>query len=241
MIAAEDLLGIGLYSTSEAALYARVRTQLVANWMHGTAVNKAVIEPELGADEKKIVTFLDFIQTLAIRRIRNETRLSLQKIRNGYTKAREEYGVKFPFAVKTTRIGLFGPPANPQKQEVFVCLNATNDDEVKKYFQLTGKKHGNQLIGEVVMSYARFIDFSPYTGLACRYVSYKSDDGRVLMDPELHFGEPFIESCGYAAYTLFNAYQTELSVERAAKIHNVEPRDIRLAIDYFDYLNPVAA
>ncbi len=241
MIAAKDLLGIGLYSTSEAALYARVRPQLVANWMHGTASNEAVIEPELGVDEKKIVTFLDFIQTLAIRRLRNETRLSLQKIRQGYAQAREEYGVKFPFAAQTARIGLFGPPNNLNKQEVFVCLNKENDEEVEKYFQLTGKKRGNQLIGEVVMTYARFIDFSPDTGLASRFVSYKSDDGRVLMDPEIHFGEPFIESCGYSAYTLFNAYQTELSVERAAKIYDVEPREIRLAMDYYDYLNPVAA
>ena len=147
----------------------------------------------------------------------------------------------FLLLLKPQEIGLFGPPNNLKKQEVFICLNKKNDAEVEKYFQLTGKKHGNQLIGEVVMTYARFIDFSPDTGLATRFVSYKSDDGRVLMDPELHFGEPFIESCGYTAYTLFNAYQTELSVERAAKIYDVEPREIRLAMDYYDYLNPVAA
>ena len=61
------------------------------------------------------------------------------------------------------------------------------------------------------------------------------------MDPEVSFGEPLIEETGYTAHALFNAYQTEMTIERAAKIYGVEPRHIQLAIDFFDYLNPSAA
>jgi uncharacterized protein (DUF433 family) len=238
MVAAADLLGIGLYSPSEAALYARVRTQLISSWVYG---NRAVIEPELRDTDDRIVTFLDFIQTLAIRRLRNERRVSLQKIREGYRRAREEFDVRYPFAEESVRIGLFGPPNDPRKQDVFLCLKKQDDEEVDKYFQLTGKKHGNQLIGQVVMTYARFLTYDPASQLACKYLCFKTDDGCVVMDPEIHFGEPFVEACGFTAHTLFNAYQTEGTIERAAKIYDVESRFIQLAIDYFDFLTPTVA
>lgn len=124
---------------------------------------------------------------------------------------------------------------------MFLCLHKQSKQEVNQYFQLTGKKRGNQLIGEIILSYARYLEFDPETGVASRYACYKSDDGRVMMDPEVHFGEPFIKSCGYTAHTLFNASQTEGTIERAAKIYGVEEREIRLAVDYFDYLSPTAA
>jgi uncharacterized protein (DUF433 family) len=240
----ERLLGVGLYSPSEAAFYARVRPQLMSRWVYGTQgvrVSDPVFEAELGTTEDKIVTFVDFVQALAIRRLRNERHISLQKIREAYYRAREEHGVKHPFATAGARIGLFGPPDRPDRQVLFICLNKTDEEEVKQFFQLTGKKHGNQLIGEVVMTYARFLEYDPETRLACRFTAFKSDDGHVTMDPQVSFGEPLIEETGYTAHALFNGYQTEGTIERAAKIYGVEPRHIQLAVDYFDYLNLTAA
>jgi len=52
------------------------------------------------------------------------------------------------------------------------------------------------------------------------------------MDPQISFGEPLIEATGYTAHALFNAYQTEGTPDRAAKIYGVEPSHIQLAIDY---------
>jgi uncharacterized protein (DUF433 family) len=243
MIQAEKLLGVGLYSPSEAALYARVRPQLISRWVYGTQGDRAsdpVFEPELGTTEEKIVTFLDFVQALAIRRLRNERHVSLQKIREAYYRAKKEHGVKHPFATEGVRVGLFGPLDRPDRQVVFICFEK-DEERAQKFFQLTGKKHGNQLIGEVVMTYARFLEYDPKTQLACRFTAFKSDDGQVTMDPQVLFGEPFIEATGYTAHALFGAYQTESTIERAAKIYGVEPSQIQLAIDYFDYLNLPAA
>jgi len=91
------------------------------------------------------------------------------------------------------------------------------------------------------MTYARFLEFHPDTKLACKFTPFQSEDGVVTMDPEVRFGEPFIEATGYTAHALFNAYQTEVTLNRAAEIYGVEPRHIQLAIDFFDYLNPAAA
>ena len=125
---------------------------------------------------------------------------------------------------KPQRIGLFGPPNNLNKQEVFVCLNKENDEEVEKYFQLTGKKRGNQLIGEVVMTYARFIDFSPDTGLPLALSRTRVMMVAFSWTRKFILANHLSNHADTAAYTLFNAYQTELSVERAAKIYDVRAK-----------------
>lgn len=241
MIKAADLLGKGLYSPSEAALYARVSPRLMTRWAYGTAQGASVIDPQLGDTEGKTLTFLDFVQALAIGRLRTDVRISLQKIRAAYDNARKEFGVEFPFAMKTTRIGLFGPPNDVKKQELFICFE-TDDEETAKIFQLTGKKRGNQLIREVVRTYARHLSWDQSTDLAVRYIPFERQGGQIVMDPSVRFGEPYVDSCGYTARALYDAYRAERSIERAAAMYGVRPEDIELAIDYFvDYLKPNAA
>jgi uncharacterized protein (DUF433 family) len=239
MISAKALLGVGLYSTAEAALYARVSSQLISRWVFGTEQGQSVINHQLGGADEKIVTFLDFVQALAIRRIRQERRIPLTKIREAYNRAREQFSVEYPFAMDSTRIGLFGPPDNPLKQEIYLCIGQ-NEEGVQKYFQLTGQKCGNQLIGEVVRTYAKRLHFNQ-DGIARSFTAYETPDGHITMDPEIRFGEPFIETSGYTAHTLFDAYKSEGNVNRAAEIYGVEPREVELAVDYFDYLKPTCA
>jgi len=241
VVTADKLLGIGLYSVSEAALYARVAPSLMARWVFSTSHGVSVIEPELGNTEEKIVTFLDFVQALAIRRIRQERRIPLTKIRDAYFRARDKYGVKYPFALESTRIGLFGPPDDPRRQEIFICLDK-DDGEVQAYFQLTGKQRDNQLIGEVVRTYAHRLVFDPGTGLALRYIAYPTGGAaaeQIIMDPAIRFGEPYFRSSGYTARTLYDAYRSEGMPERAAEIYGVGKDQIELAIEFFDFLKPV--
>ncbi len=238
MIKADRLLGVGLYSPADAALYARVPTQLVTRWIYGTKSGDSVIDPQL-EDQDRVVTFLDFVQTLAIRRIRQERRISLEKIRQAYNVAREDFGVEYPFALASTRIGLFGPPRNKAKQEIWISIGE-DADGAAKYFQLTGKKRHNQLIGEVVLTYSRRLVFDQ-DGLAKEYKAFDTSEGNVLMNPAVRFGEPFIESCGYTAKTLFDAYQVEGSPARVAELYGVKESDVNLAIEYFDYLRPANA
>lgn len=238
MIKAADLLGVGLYSPPEAALYARVSTRLMRRWVYGNRQGESVIEPQLGLSEEKTVTFLDFVQALAVRRIRNDHHISLQTIREAYLRARTEFGIRYPFALESSRIGLFGPPNNPARQVIFICVNK-GDEETQQYFQLTGKKHGNQLIKEVVRTYSYRLTYDPASKLACRYTAFEALGEQVTMDPAIKFGEPVVMSSGYAAATLYDAYLAEGSVERAADIYKVPQQQIAAAIEYFDFINPV--
>jgi uncharacterized protein (DUF433 family) len=244
MIRANDMLGVGLYSPSEAALYARVKTSLMKRWLYGNSQGESVIEPQFGTTEEKDVTFLDFVQALAIRKIRLEQPgISLQKIREAFFRAKEEFGVPYPFALDSTHIGLFGPPDNPKKQVIWLCVGK-DDDGANKYFQLTGKKNKNQMIGEVVRSYAYRLIFDDNTKLAKKFLAYPTTQDapeHIVMDPAVRFGEPYLESCGYTARTLYDAYRSEGTPKRAAEIYNVKEEQITLVAEYFDYLKPIAA
>jgi len=240
MVSANSLLGVGLYSVGEAALYARVRTQTMSRWVYGNSTGESVIKSQIETeDTDKIITFLDFVQSLAIRRIRNERRVPLSKIREAYRRAKEEFNVPYPLALNSTRIGLFGPDNNPSKQEIYICLEK-DDSEAKKYFQLTGKKFNNQLIGEVVATYSSRLVYDN-DGLATSYVAFNTPEGKFVMDPEVRFGEPFSKETGYTARTLFDAYQSEGSVARAAQIYGIDRKTVELAVEYYDYLNPPSA
>ncbi len=244
MIRMADLLGVGIYSPSEAALYARVTTGLMNRWIFGNKQGSPVIAPQLGTPEEKDITFLDFVQALAVRRIRKEhPKISLQTIREAYFRAKDEYQTPYPFALDNTRIGLFGPPNEPKKQVIWLCVGE-DEEGARRYFQLTGKKHHNQMICEVVRSYAYRLVFDDTTKLACKYKAFptvKDAPEFIVMDPQVRFGEPFFESCGYTARTLFDAYISEGSPTRAAKVYGVTTEQVELAMEFFDYLSPSAA
>jgi hypothetical protein len=103
MIAAvcPDILGTGIYTIPEASFYARVPAQTVSRWMFGDAKGSRVLSPTILV-EKKLVTFLDFVQVLAIRAIRIQKRVPLKKIRQAVELAEETLNVDYPFARKHT-------------------------------------------------------------------------------------------------------------------------------------------
>jgi len=245
MIRARDMLGVGIYSPAEAALYARVQTQLVTRWLYGTARDEPVIQPQLGEDEKT-VSFLDFVQAMAIRQIRNEARIPMSKVREAYLRARADFGVEYPFALDHTRIGRFGPPDKPKYQDIWICIDP-DDKQSRKFFQLTGKKFGSQLIGEVVLTYAERLTYND-AHLATEFIAWPAaspsvvqSTQQILMNPDVRFGEPYLSESGYTASTLYDAYRCEGSIEQVADLYEVSPDDVRMSIDYFDYLKPPTA
>lgn len=90
-------LGNGLYTVPEAALYARVPTGIMTRWLFGTKSGKSIIDPQFGRDNR-LVSFLDLIQTLAIREIRIQKRVPLAKFRQAIKVAKQKYNLDFPFA-----------------------------------------------------------------------------------------------------------------------------------------------
>src|ERR1041385_3347657 len=96
--------GTGLYTLGEAATYARIPLRTISSWFRRDSAMSRVFP----GDDSKIIGFLDFIQTLAVRNLRVHYDISLQKIRDAVERAKEEFNLDYPFARKHTTY-LFDP------------------------------------------------------------------------------------------------------------------------------------
>ncbi|HUU83530.1 MAG TPA: hypothetical protein VM243_08505 [Phycisphaerae bacterium] len=227
---AKDLLAIGLYTPSEAAFYARVHPAAMARWIHGDRRGEPALRAQLEGDPERKVTFLDFVQALAIREIRRDHKVSLQKIRDAVQVAQRDYGVDYPFAMRHTTF-LFG-------QEILIQIQGRDGPGL---VQVSGTQKHQRMIRKVAELFMEELTFGE-AGLATRYRIFRHLDQTVAMDPRQRTGQPLIESCGYTAIALHEAYRTEGSVEAAATAYGVDPSAIELAIRFYDHLKgPVAA
>ena len=57
-ISKDELLGVGLYTASEAAMYVHVQPQQVMRWLHGTGRGRPVVEAQFRG-HREVVSFLD--------------------------------------------------------------------------------------------------------------------------------------------------------------------------------------
>ena len=224
VIAAEPVLGVGLYSAREAALYARVRPQLMARWLFGGASGEAVIDRQLKSEDR-IITFLDFVQAMAVRAVRIERKVPLQKIRQAIQNAEQKYGVSRPFARKHKTF-LNG-------DEIVIKIN---DDEL---VEVTGRHAHNRVIKEVAELYMIDVGFDP-DGIASRYTPLQQGEIAVTMNPAIRFGEPVLMSCGYTAKALWEAFKVEGGIDPAALVCGVTPAEVELACRYYDNLLSLA-
>lgn len=224
----ESLLGIGLYAPAEAAFYARVQTKTINRWLYGDRQGERVIHTQLPAQDQKVVTFLDFVQSLAIREIRSRHNVDLQKIRQAVDLA-EARGIRYPFAVQHTAY-LFSDNKDEGHGNIVLKIN-------DRLIQASGDARRNIVMKEVAQLYLQDLAFSPSTGLAESYTAWKGPAGkRIVMNPKIRFGEPVVESCGYTAQTLWESYEIEGGVVAAAEAYDVPSEDIELALRYYDHL-----
>lgn len=231
---ARDLVGVGIYTPNEAARYARVSTRTMQRWVFGDRQGDAVIQPQLAASEK-LVTFLDFVQTLAIRSVRlRQKGFPLQKIRAACDTATDHYSLRFPLAARDHKIFLFGPLDNPNQCEMVIRFgqDEAGDDRL---LQISGRKRGNYVMTQIAEPFMMGLEFgdSPF---AERYVAWERNGLTIVMDPHKRLGEPYLPSCGYTALALWEAYVSEGGIERAAKVYGVTTEEVQLAYEYYDHL-----
>jgi uncharacterized protein (DUF433 family) len=229
MIASPDtLLGIGIYSPQEAAFYARVRTETMNRWLYGSKKGERVVDPQLPSQDEKTVTFLDFVQSLAVREIRSRHKIPLEKIREAVLLAKER-GIDYPFA-RQHRAYLLSDGKSEGHGEIVLQIDV-------QMIQASGQAKRNLIMKDVAQLYLQDLAFSPDTGLAETYTAWSDAAGRkVVMNPKVRFGEPFVPACGYTAQTLWEAYEIEGGVDAAASAYEVTREDVELALRYYDHL-----
>lgn len=215
MIIQNDILKNGLYTVSEAATYARLHYSTLHRWME---INEFKI-----MNGEKFITFLDFVQALAIREIRRQHNISLQKIREALNRAKDEYEITHPFAMNHATF-LLG-------KDIHIKLKDESD-----LTQLTGKQSGQMVMRPIIEVYLHDLTFGE-SGLAIEYKPYNG----ILMNPLINFGEPILENAKLPAFDLWEAVQTEGSFEGAAEAYGISKEEVIIASKYIETLNLQAA
>ena len=214
--------GIGVYSISEASRYAKMHQATLRNWFYGTATRDPLHRSGIQSDDFKAVTFLDFVEAVAIRSLRVDYRVSFQKIREALKNAKDQFDIDHPFAHKDHRTTLIG-------NDLHIFLSEDKENPV----QLTGKGVGQKSLKSCIESYMQDLSFDE-NGLANLYHAYEFKGQRVVLNPKIHFGTPVLEENGYTAETLYRAVLAEGSIERAAELYEVTPSSVEAAYRYYN-------
>src|SRR5271165_6529843 len=96
--------GIGIYSIPEAARYARMHVHTLRHWF----ARDALYESEVDSQDLKAISFLDFVEVLAVRSLRVDYGVSLQRIREALREAKERYNMQHLFAHREHKTVLIG-------------------------------------------------------------------------------------------------------------------------------------
>lgn len=220
--------GRGLYTSKEAAFYARMPTVTMNRWLQGSRNGERVIRPEAfggPGEHDKFLTFMDFVQALAIRAFRT-CKIPLQKIRTAVNNAADRYGVEHPFA----------------RSHVTFWDGTDIHIEISDGLltQVTGKQIGQGSFKKIVEVYLRDLNFND-EGVADSYRAFSWNDAEIMMNPKIRFGEPIVLSCGYTAQSLWQASITEGSIEAASRVYGVAVEEAEAAYRYYDFLQAKAA
>jgi uncharacterized protein (DUF433 family) len=223
-----NLLGIGLYTPSEAAFYARVLPQKFARWTFGNKSSDAVFHAQRANVEDREVSFLDFMQALAVRAVRIQyPSVPLSAIREAIDNARKMFGVAFPLAVKDHKIHVFSSR----------MLINIGDIPHPDLVELNQPHRGQRAFHQVVEGFVDNVEFDPENNLAIKFRPV----AKIIMDPKIRMGEPIVEGCGYTARALAEAVRIEGSINAAASAYGVSESDVKIAMNYiFDYLQVAA-
>ncbi len=216
----DSTISKGIYTIQEAALYSRVSSKTLHRWFVGNNDGNKIITSENELLRYKFIGFLDFVQTLAIRAIRQQYKINLAKIREGIEKAQDEYGIDYPFARKHVTM--------TDGKEIFIYQN---DDLIN----LTGKRSGQYNLRKIVEMYLEDLCFDNEG-----YANSWTPSPGIILDPKIRFGEPVVQGCGITAFTLYEAAQVEGSYESVAEIFEIELEHVKIAYKYFDSLKNAA-
>ena len=226
--AASRLLGEGLYTLAEAALYARVPPQTLTRWLWGTSNRQAAFQPKFDQDER-FVSFYDFVTALAIREIRQQKKVPLQTIREAIDYAEQQHGISYPLAHKHV-VG-FMP-----KERLVINIGSAHDPA---YLDAAGKSKGNRLFRPIAEVFLEQCSWDA-DGLAQTYTPWKYEQYNVVQNPQVRLGEPLVTSCGLTAQTLWEAFRSEGGAENAARAYGVEPAEVMAGCTYMTSLLPAA-
>lgn len=221
------ILGIGLYSLSEAARLVGVRPRTISRWMRGYTYTRAKERrsspPLWKADVLDVGTdiqlsFRDLIELKLVSQF-VEKGIPLNVVRSAYDFAKSSLNLERPFLT-----GKF------QTNGKTIYLEGVERSGEKSLLDLRSKQY---VFRQVVERQFKELDFDQGTAVRWRPFHGKTS---IVIDPKRSFGVPIAEESGVPVSALVAAVEAEGSVQKAAAVFEVRPQVVRDAIKYVEEL-----
>lgn len=224
----DDLLGIGLYTPSEAQRLLKIPAGKIGRWLKGHGIGNrrypALWHPQVDLGDGSL--YLGFRDLMELRTAHQfiEAGVSAQQVRRAIIEARKYVDDERPLS--TTRFRTDGRT---------IFLEIATEDNDTKLLDIFGKQYAFSRIIERSLKDVEFQGPAP-----SRWWIGSSRSG-VVIDPERAFGQPIDSETGIPTTVLANAAIAEKSVRGAAQAWRVSEATIRRAVRFENSLTGLAA
>jgi uncharacterized protein (DUF433 family) len=222
-----SLVGVGLYTPTEAATLTSIPSKKIRRWLRGHTIGdteypalwKSNLADQIDL-ESLYLSFLDLVQLRMVDAFISAG-LSAQKVRRAI-----EYGTKivasdYPFANAKFR--------TDGKTVILHVLDDTGDEHLIDLF-----KHGQYLMQKVIEPSLKGLEFDR-DDMAARWWPMGRSKG-IVIDPRRQFGTPIDDATGVPTSVLAYAARAEGSIAQAAKMFMVPQSSVSRAVAFEEQL-----
>lgn len=215
------LIGVGIYTPAEAALYTGIPAKDIRRWMFGYrsdgVEHPGLWTPELAFSEGKLLGFHDLLEIRFVHAFRKHG-VSLQAIRAASRQARELFDQKYPFTCKRFQT---------DGRSIFATVFDETGDEA--ILDLAKRQYAFRQV--IAPSLYEGIDYAG-EGKAQRWYPVKRSKA-IVLDPSRNFGKPVLTSAGIDTATIYQAYLAEgKDLKRVAALYEIKPAAVEAAVTY---------
>lgn len=214
-------LAHGLYSVPAAARLLKARSGELRRWAFGYERGGNRYDAAIRTDfeevgGEKILTFLDVVELMFIRGLRASGH-SFPRIHEAHGVLSRLLQVEHPFALKRG----FSDPAG-----IYALLEQENQGQL--LIELKGA--GQIAMWPTLQEYLHQLDFDLDDVAERWYPAGRASP--IVVDPRISFGAPVISGTRVETAVIAELYQGDESVDELAWLYDLEPAQIRAAVEY---------
>jgi uncharacterized protein (DUF433 family) len=218
-VTSTSLVGIGLYTPSEASRLLGVPAAKISRWLRGHGIGEQhydhLWQPEVDLGDGHVYLGFRDLMEVRVASAFIERGLSAQKVRRAIELAREMVAEERPLSTAKFRT---------DGRSVFLQL--TKEDGSDAMVDLFRQQHVFREVIEPSLKNIEFVD-----GIPAKWWP-NGKQARIVVDPRRSFGQPVESESNIPTAVLSAAAEAEGSAEAAAKVWQVSAAAVRRAVEF---------